>query len=197
MAKSKNILCYPVTSDRWNDLTVLFGKKGAYWGCWCMYWRLTNKEFNKTKPIQRKNALKQVVEKGSNIPGLLAYINDRPVGWIAVSPRFCYKRLVKSRVIKPVDEKPVWSIMCFFIHKDFRGQKVGTTLLEAAINYVSEQGAPAVEAYPIDYNFKKIDDSQAYVGTVSMFNKAGFKKVGDTKAKSGGKNRIIMRYLYK
>ena len=194
---SKSITCYPATSNRWKDLTALFGKSGAYWGCWCTYWIMTNKQFNDNNAKARKQALKILVEDTSNeAPGLLAYIDNRPVGWCAVNPRGKYARLVKSRVIKPVDDLSVWSVVCFFIHKDFRGQSVASALLQAAVNYAVENGAPAIEGYPIDSGntSEKINEDAAYVGTRSMFEKAGFQMVADTKAKGAGKPRIIMRY---
>ena len=185
-----------LTPDTWDDLTKLFGKKGAYWGCWCTYWIFKNKEYNNISAQARKNALKILVEDETRMPGLLAYINERPVGWCAISPKNSYARLINSRVIKPVDDQPVWSIVCFFIHKDFRGQGIASTLLQAATKYAIEQGAPVVEGYPVELQDKseKISPDGAYVGTFSMFDKAGYQKIAETKARSGGKPRVVMRY---
>ncbi|MFW9996680.1 MAG: GNAT family N-acetyltransferase [Candidatus Odinarchaeota archaeon] len=195
MTEIRNINCYPATPDRWNDLTKLFGNSGAQWGWWCMYWVMTNKQFNQVSAQTRKNALQALFEDESQIPGILAYIDGNPVGWCALSPRENYKRLVKSRVIKPVDDKAVWSLVCFFVHKNYRKLGVANSLLQAAMKLAKEQGAPALEAYPIDLKqSEKVEESSAYVGTVPMFKKAGFKKVANTKAKGAGKPRIIMRY---
>jgi hypothetical protein len=35
----------PVTADRWPDLLDLFGPNGGYANCWCMWWRVPNREF--------------------------------------------------------------------------------------------------------------------------------------------------------
>lgn len=191
------ISCYPVTSNRWSDLEKLFGPSGAYWGCWCTYWRFTNKKFNDMKPNERKKSLIKIIEENDIAPGILAYFENKPVGWLAISPRKKFERIVKSRVIKPVDDKPVWSIVCFYIHEDFRGKGVSKELIKTAETYAEGCGASIVESYPIDSSKckknEKIDDSLAYVGVSSLFDTMGFVKVADTKAKSGGKPRIIMR----
>lgn len=195
MKSNGKIHCYPADNTRWVDLETLFGKSGAYWGCWCTYWLLSNKDFNNKTGSQKRAVLKNLVVENSLSPGLLAYIDNKPVGWCAISPRTKYTRLVKSRVIKPVDDKPVWSVVCFFIHKDYRNRGVATALLQEAVNYARENGAPAIEGYPIylSSSEEKINTDSAYVGTNSLFEKAGFYKIGNTKAKGAGKPRIIMR----
>ncbi|MHA2171376.1 MAG: GNAT family N-acetyltransferase [Candidatus Kariarchaeaceae archaeon] len=187
---------YPLTPDRWGDLRDLFGPSGAYWNCWCMYWRFTNKEFTKASKENKIIALKSIVDQEIHTPGLLAYMNDKPVGWCGISPRNTFDRLVKSRVIKSVDDKPVWSIVCFFIHKDFRGLGVASGLIRGAIKYCNDIRIPAIESYPVDLDQEQIDPNLAYVGTVSMFEKAGFVEIGMTKAKCAGRYRKIMRYTF-
>ncbi|MHA2295008.1 MAG: GNAT family N-acetyltransferase [Candidatus Hodarchaeales archaeon] len=158
---------------------------------------MTNKQFNQVSTQARKKALQVLFVDESQIPGILAYIDDNPVGWCALSPRENYARLVKSRVIKPVDDKAVWSLVCFFVHKNYRKQGVTKSLLQASIKLAKERGAPALEAYPIDIRqSEKVEETSAYVGTVPMFKKAGFKKVANTKSKGAGKPRIIMRYIF-
>jgi hypothetical protein len=36
---------HPLAPGRWDDLVALFGERGTYCGCWCMWWRLTSREF--------------------------------------------------------------------------------------------------------------------------------------------------------
>ena len=196
MKSETNIICKPLTAELWSDLEKLFGKTGAYWGCWCMYWRCSNKQFEAMKGSDRKNALQKVVHESDHAPGVLAYIDNRPIGWIALSPREEYTRLAKSRVIKPFDDQPVWSIVCFFIHKDYRGKGVTAALLEEAEVYAKVKGASIIEAYPIETT-DMVNEVSSYVGIDQWFYKEGYKKMADTKAKGDGKKRVLMRKLLK
>ena len=194
MKSDIKIICKPLTPDLWSDLEKLFGKTGAYWGCWCMYWRCSNKQFKAMKGSDRKNALQKIVHESNHASGVLAYIDNKPIGWIALSPRIEYTRLVRSRVIKPIDDQPVWSIVCFFIHKNFRGKGVTTALLKEAEAYIKIKGGSILEAYPIETT-NMVNDVSSYVGIDKWFYKAGYKKMADTKAKGDGKKRVIMRKL--
>lgn len=105
---------YPVTTERWHDLEELFGKSGACGGCWCMWWRLTRFEFRKQAGQGNKESMKRIVDSGE-VPGLLAYADNRAIGWCSVGPREAYPSLERSRTLKRVDDGPVWSIVCFYI----------------------------------------------------------------------------------
>lgn len=180
---------YRLTSERWNDLEKLFGKHGASGGCWCMWWRLSRSEFVKQKGEGNKKALEKIVDSGE-IPGILAYTNGQPVGWCSVAPRESYPTLECSRVLKQVDDKPVWSIVCFFVAKQFRRKGVTSALLKAAIEYVKEQGGKILEGYPVEPKDGKTPDVFAYTGLTSTFRKAGFIEVVRR-----SEVRPIMRYL--
>jgi len=193
VSEQKTLAIYPLESDRWGDLVNLFGKTGADGGCWCMYWRFSQKEYNSGDRERNKRALKSLVESGKSI-GLLAYLGETPVGWCGLSPRKNFERLERARYLKRLDDKPVWSIVCFFIHPKHRHQGVATALLDSAIQFVAEQGAPTLESYPIMDWGEPMTLSAAYPGTVEMFQKAGFHKVLATEARSGGQPRVIMRY---
>jgi GNAT superfamily N-acetyltransferase len=183
---------HPLTAARWDDLTVLFGKSGAMMGCWCMYWRLTSRDFNATSGQAHREALRVMVE-GGNVPGLLAYVDGQPAGWVSIAPRESHARLVASRSLRPVDEQPVWSIVCFFIGREYRRQGLAADLVRAAVAYVREQGAPAVEAYPPDTAHSKIPESSAYMGTLDMFLDAGFHVVRRIEGKGNARPRCIVR----
>ena len=113
----------PLTSDTWSDLADLFGEKGACGGCWCMWWRLTSAEFEKGKGEGNRQALRRLVDAGT-VPGLLAFEGKRPIGWCALAPRTELRRLERSRILAPVDDQPVWSIVCFFVAKEYRQTRV-------------------------------------------------------------------------
>jgi len=154
---------------------TLFGERGACAGCWCMFFRLPRTDYERGKGTKNKNALKRIVQKGP-APGLLAYVDGRPAAWCAMAPREDYPKLAKSRVSKPVDDQPVWSVTCFFTAKEFRGQGLSVKLLKAAVQYAKKQGARIVEGYPIEPD-GRYADTFAYVGLTAMFQKAGFKEV--------------------
>jgi len=186
-----NLTFYPLTSDRWADLERLFGKNGACGGCWCMDWRLERSEFNRLKGEGNRRAFKRLVESG-RIPGILAYEKDKPVGWCSVEPREKFSRLKRSRILKQVDEKPVWSVNCFFVDKSLRGRWVSSMLLKAAVEYVKRQGGKIVEGYPVEPSRDRIPAAFGYTGLASAFLKAGFVEVARR-----SKTRPIMRYIIK
>ncbi|HSN57983.1 MAG TPA: hypothetical protein VLR72_00715 [Clostridiaceae bacterium] len=103
----KKIEIFPLDISRWEDFETLFGEKGACGGCWCMSWRLKKADFDKQKGMQSKEAMRRIVEQDEP-PGLLVYLRGKAIGWCAVAPREVYIRLEKSRVLKRIDDKPVW-----------------------------------------------------------------------------------------
>ena len=129
---------HPLTSDRWLDFERLFGPRGACGGCWCMYWRLTRSQFDEQQGESNRRHIKAIVDSG-NIPGILAYSGDEPVGWCSVAPRDEYSTLARSRVLKPVDEQSVWSVVCFFVTRNQRHKGLTVELLQAAVEFASSK----------------------------------------------------------
>lgn len=179
----------PVTPERWQDLETLFGPRGACGGCWCMWWRLKRSEFERRKGARNKRALKKLVEAGE-VPGLLAYADDQPVGWCAVAPREAYPVLENSRTLRRVDDKPVWSVVCFFVARRFRGKGVARELLRAAVDYGKRKGAKIVEGYPVEPKKERMPDVFAWTGFASVFRKIGFVEVARRSP-----TRPMMRYF--
>ena len=177
----------PLTPDRWRDFETLFGPSGAYGGCWCMWPRLRRKEFASNGGEQNKETMKEAVDSGEE-PGLLAYSGGEPVGWVALAPRETYVLLEHSRILKRVDDQPVWSIVCFVVDKRARGGGMMAKLLSAAIQYARERGARIVEGYPIEVE-GRLKGYSGYTGIVSTFRKAGFVEVARHKER-----RPVMRY---
>jgi GNAT superfamily N-acetyltransferase len=143
-----------------------------------MYYRKTGGSGIGPGEANRK-AMKALVD-GGVVPGLIAYEDGRPVGWVSLGPRQDYAKLERSPVMKPVDGKPVWSIVCFFVDARARGRGVSEQLLKAAIAYARSQGARLLEAYPVD----KEEPSHAdflWFGAKSMFDRAGFREVARRK----------------
>jgi GNAT superfamily N-acetyltransferase len=171
----------PATAERWADLERLFGANGACGGCWCTWWRQSYKDYQQNKGEPNKATLRELVKNAAPAPGLLAYVPDttgelRCVGWIAVAPRAEYIRLRTSRTMAALDETPVWSVSCLFVHKDFRRQGLSSALIGAAARYAFSQGAPCVEAYPHEPR-KNTAAAFIFLGTRSAFERAGFAEV--------------------
>ncbi len=179
---------YPVTEDRWDDLEKLFGPSGAYSGCWCTWWRITRSKFDRNGNKGNRKSMKGLVESGV-VPGILGYEGGEPIGWCSVAPREDFGSLNRSRVLKPVDNKPVWSIVCFFIHKDHRDERIGTKMLEGAVQYARDHGAEIVEAYPTKPRGKRLDPASSFMGIPKVFERVGFEKVADP-----SEAKAIMRY---
>jgi len=178
----------PLTSNNWNDFVTLFGDKGACGGCWCMAWRLRAADYQKQKGEGNKKAMKELVKKAS--PGILAYTGEKAVGWCAVAPRSEYVRLETSRILKAVDDKVVWSVSCFFIHKQYRQKGLSVQLLKSAVDFAFANGAKIVEGYPIEKVKGVMPDVFVWTGLSSSFIKAGFKEV-----ERRSDTRPIMRYF--
>jgi GNAT superfamily N-acetyltransferase len=111
------------------------------------------------------------------VPGVLAYVEGKPVGWCSVSPREQFHRLQYARGVPDSGGKRVWSIVCFFIHRKFRGRGIARKLLNSAIDYALSRGAEVIEAYPVDTRVIPKTNQEAWPGIASMFEEAGFKKV--------------------
>lgn len=181
--------CHPATPDRWADLEKLFGPRGAFGGCWCMWWRTTRAEFSRNGNAGNKRALKKVVSS-RQVPGILAYANGEPIAWCSVAPRETYGPLERSPTLKRVDDQPVWSIVCFYVAKPYRGQGLIGKLLRAAVEYAKENGARIVEGYPEDRQVSQFKGYAGYMGLASTFRKAGFMEVLRRL-----KHQPIMRYI--
>lgn len=166
---------HPLTQKLWRDFELLFGENGACGGCWCMFWKLRGKDFNRNTGDMARQMQKSIVDS-KIVPGLLAYSEGYPVGWIAVEPRGAYPKLAHSRVLKPIDDQEVWSITCLFVEKKHRRKGIAVELLKAAIEHVRDCNGRIVEGYPVD---SKKDQPAPFIftGTASAYVKAGFKEV--------------------
>jgi GNAT superfamily N-acetyltransferase len=179
---------HPATADRWADLEKLFGRNGACANCWCLWWRLPRAEWVRGKSGGNRRALRQLT-KQPIAPGLLAYRDGQAVGWCALAPRSDYPRLARSRVLKPVDDQPVWSVTCFFVGRRYRRQGITVALLKAAVEFAQQNGGQIVEGYPTEPK-KEQPDAFVYTGLASAFRQAGFKEVARRST-----SRPIMRFL--
>ena len=167
----------------------MFGEQGACGECWCMWWRLKRSEFAKQTGRKNKRMMRRIVDSGE-VPGLLAYVDGEPGGWCSVAARETFPVLDRSSTLKRIDDKPVWSVVCFYVARPFRSKGLMTSLLNAALEYAKKQGAKIVEGYPIEPKGRRMSGSEGFTGLVPVFRRAGF-----VEAIRRSENRPIMRYL--
>lgn len=138
---------------------------------------MNKKEYDEKRGDGRtKKEMKKIV-KDNVEPGIIDYADNKPAGWIAIQPREKYSRLSNSKTLQPTDDKPVWSIVCFFVHKDYRKMGISVELIKNACNFAASKGGMIVEAYPTDTRTKNSAPVFIYTGTFSAFKKVGFKEV--------------------
>jgi ribosomal protein S18 acetylase RimI-like enzyme len=173
-----------LTPERWPDLEAVFNAKGCSIarGCWCMFYRESGRPELPPGVSQRearKAGLRQLA--GADPPaGLIGYRGKVPVGWVTLGPRADFRKLARSPVARPVDEQPVWSVVCFVVPAQYRHQGVASALLDGAIAYARRRGVTLLEAYPIDKDERSQDD-WLWHGVKSMYDKAGFVEVARRK----------------
>src|SRR5262245_17708889 len=172
----------PLTTARWPDLEAVFNARGCSVarGCWCMYYRVSGKQSGLTRPgdgrpLRSRDALRALATRDPP-PGLIGYRGKTPVGWVSLGPREDFAKLAKSPVMKPVDDEPVWSIICFVVPSPYREQGVARELLAGAIAYATKRGVRLLEAYPVDKDTPSGRDG-SWFGSKRMFDEARFDEV--------------------
>jgi GNAT superfamily N-acetyltransferase len=179
----------PLTKNNWDKFVQLFGSRGACSNCWCMSFRRNKSDFMEGKQRDgNKNLMKKLVWENKPT-GILGFYKEQAIAWCAFAPREVYVKIENSRVHKHIDDKPVWSIPCFFIDKNFRRKGVSVAMLKAIINYAAEKKIPVIEAYPTIPTQEKLPDIFAWIGLYKSFEKAGFEIADRT-----SKNRPMVRY---
>ncbi len=182
----------PLTPERFDDLAALFEAGGDPRWCWCTFFRVRGRDWSNSTAAGNRAEL--AARAGDEPPaGLLAYEGGTVVGWVSVGPRETYDRLTHSRVLGPVDDTPVWSVVCFVVAKRARGQGVARALLDAAIDHARRHGATHLEAYPADTDGSRIPAANLYAGTLRMFEDAGFEVIARRQANAATRVRPIVR----
>lgn len=176
---------HPVTPERADDLTRFSEAHGKFRYCSCMRWRLTSSEYRRSTKESRIAELDRRARFGAPI-GVLAFLDERPVGWCSIGPRDSYAALERFKALARVDDQSVWSTVCFFVDRQFRRRGVTAALLQGAVQYAASQGAGVVEGYPVEAGPRLY----TYMGSPATFLQAGFKDVTPA-----GRSRTVMRYL--
>ena len=181
----------PATS--FPDVAAVLGPKKNPDGnvCWCLSHRVDSKT-NRTLAGRERGEYVRKLCRRKVAPGVLAYDDGEVAGWAGIAPRADLP-VAHSTKIAAVDDLPVWNIFCVRVQPGFRGRGISHALVEGAVDFAREHGAPAVEAIPVDNRGRKVDLTMAFVGTRALFESAGFTKVADTESVSGGFPRVVMR----
>jgi len=183
----------PLTESRMEDFAAVVNPNHRQKHCWCLSHRLSTQEIRERGGEDRYEAMCSLARE-KIAPGVIAYLGDQPVGWCSISPRAQIPKLENSKLIRPVDDLRVWSIICMVVRGGYRRRGVNRQMVLGALEYAKSLGAPAVEAYPVDPE-GRMDLTMAYVGTRKMFEEAGFEVVGVSDAVASRMPRLIMRKM--
>jgi GNAT superfamily N-acetyltransferase len=190
----------PLTPELWPAFETWFASRDTSSdarGCWCMWWRRRGLDFSNTTAARNRAQMRELTDRaaaeGTPTPGLVAIDDGRVIGWISIGPRTDFERLERSRTIPRLDDRPVWSIVCFVVGRSARGRGVTRSLLDGAIEHARANGATALEAYPADPGDERLSTAAAYTGLLTTFEAASFRKVADTTSRTGAAPRVVVR----
>ncbi len=159
--------------------------------CWCLSYRIPSKENNALRGPARGARVEELLAESPL--GVMAYAGDEPVGWAAVAPRAA-TTFARNRKIPHVDDLPVWSLWCIRVRPGHRGRGISHALVTGAVDWARAQGAPALEAYPLDNKGARVDLTMAYAGIRATFEAAGFRYAADTTSVLAGHPRVVLRH---
>jgi GNAT superfamily N-acetyltransferase len=173
---------------RYEDFAVVVGtQRAGAGGCWCMSYR-DSRVSNADRPEYMRAEC--ATEPG---PGVLVYVDDVVAGWCSIAPRRSYRRLLRSRTIPTLDDRDAWVALCFVVRAGYRRHGLMHWLLDGAVEHARNYDAEVVEGYPVQSGGGRVDVISGYVGTVALFERAGFQRVAPTLGRSGGQPRWVMR----
>lgn len=169
----------PAAQDRFDDAQHALTGGGDGAACQCQWWLLSSKEFSAATRAERTELLR--IELGSApAPALIAYVDGVPAGWVRVGPRVKQPRLARTRVLAtsqhPWSDANIWAVTCFVVRREYRRQGIAAALLSVAVEHARANGARIVEGYPIDTAVRSVNVNSLYVGTLALFQAAGFRE---------------------
>ncbi|MGC4935269.1 GNAT family N-acetyltransferase [Gordonia sp. DT30] len=179
-------------ASNFDDVAIMVGpKRPDATVCWCLSHRLPSK-LNRSLVKEERGRYVEKLCAADPPPGVLAYLDDEVVGWAAVAPRSA-SNFARNRKIPHVDDLDVWSLWCLRVRPGHRKTGIVHPLIAGAVEFARANGAPAIEAYPVDNGGERVDLTMAFVGTQSMFERVGFTKAADTTSVLDGFPRVLMR----
>ena len=197
IAAEAEISVVPANEASWEDLQTVFGRRGQAFRCQCQRYKLRPRESFASFPAEeRAYRLRQQADCGhpesDATSGLVAYLDGEPVGWCAIEPRTAYPGLLRNSRVpwlgrdEDKDDGRIWAVTCFFTRVGFRRRGVSRALARAAVDFVRERGARAIEGYPMITTDVILEE--LHVGTRSIFAAAGFSEVNRPTLR-----RVVMR----
>ena len=194
------ITILPANEASCGDLAAVFGTRGSAARCHCQRYKLAPGEaFKHYPPEVRAERLREQTHCGdpeaSATSGLVAYLDEQPVGWCAVEPRSAYLGLARVYRVpwegrsEDKADPSVWAVTCLLVRAGFRGRGITYALARAAVDVARERGARALEAYPmITRPGQQVIWDEIHVGTVRVYAAAGFQQVHQPTIR-----RLVMR----
>ena len=180
-------------ATEFEDVATMLGPKRPDANvCWCLSYRLTSSKANRELVGPARGERVRRLVRETPPPGVLAYDGEEVVGWAAVHPR-ADTSFARNRKIPAVDDLDVWSVWCIRVRPGHRGTGISHHLLSGAVEFARGYGAPAIEGYPVDSHGARVDLTMAYLGTTSLFRRAGFRQVAETDSVLNGFPRVVMR----
>jgi hypothetical protein len=177
-----------LNAQTWGDLEQVLGERGGARGCWCMHWRLSYPEWEQGRGDGNRGALRMRAEQDP-APGLVGYLDDDPVAWIAIGDRAEYPRMTRSPIMRSINDSPGWIISCVFIRQDRRGSRLPVEMIRAACEFAARSGQHIVEAVPVDpAEGQHAGPDNAMTGIASTYREAGFVEIARPKP-----DRPVMR----
>jgi len=185
----------PANEASWSELQLILTGTAAR--CQCTRQRLGDHDWYALPPEARGEVLREAVgcddPRATSTVGLVAWLDDEPVGWVAVDRRTAYVRIRNSPVAwsgrhERKDDESVWAIACLVVRRGFRHEGLTYPLVAAAAEHARAQGARAVEGYPMLTGGAEVTWDELSVGPVGPFTAAGF-----TEVSRPTKRRVVMR----
>jgi GNAT superfamily N-acetyltransferase len=170
----------PIARAPWPDVEAVFGTRGDPARCWCQYFKVTPEGWREGDAATFREALREQTAASPAGPGLVAHLDDEPVGWCGVEPRCQYPALQRSRLLRGAllddfEDPSVWSVTCFVVRVGHRRQGIAAALLDGAVEHARASGARVLEAYPVDAERKAgVSAAELYHGPLGLFLAAGF-----------------------
>ena len=175
-------------AGRFDDFAAVVGvQRPNARGYWCMAYR-----DSRVPAVERPDHMRAECATDPG-PGVLIYVDDVVAGWCSIAPRASYWRLLNSRTIPVLDDRDAWIAVCFVVRSGYRKHGLMHHLLAGAVEHATAYGAEIVEGYPVDAEGAQVDVISGYVGTVKLFERAGFERAAPTTGRSGGLPRWVMR----
>lgn len=189
----------PANEAPCGDLLAVFGDRGSSAECFCQRYKLQPREaFSRFPREERRQRLLEQARCGDAAAGatsgLVAYLDDEPVGWCAVEPRPAYFGLARvyrvpweGRNEDKADEG-VWAVTCVLVRAGFRKRGIAYALARGAVEHARPRGARALEAYPYRTEVGEVTWDEIHPGNESIYVAAGLREVTRP-----GKRRVVMR----